>query len=58
MEVGVRRLTFLSNLLKCNKTDINQVLNIKVELQSIASKFKFVVNDNNRSWKEQNVAIF
>jgi len=53
MEVGVRRLTFLSNLFNCNQTDINQILNIKVELQSIATKFKFVVNDNTRSWKEQ-----
>jgi len=56
MEVGVSRLHFLSNLLYCNTVDINQILNIKIELLSsllIASKFKFHINDNTSSWKEQ-----
>jgi len=52
MEVSVRRLTFLSHLLNCNKIDINQVLNIKVELQSIVTKFEYPVVEG------ANVAIF
>jgi len=33
--------------------DINQILNIKIELLSIASKFKIDINDNSRSRKKQ-----
>jgi len=53
MEVSVRRLNFLSNLLYCNTVDINQILNMKIELLSIAIKFKFDINDNTHSWKNQ-----
>jgi len=53
MQISVRRLYFLSTLLYCNTVDIIQIWNIKIELLSIASKFKFDINDNTRSWKEQ-----
>jgi len=53
MGVGVRRQILLSNLLYCNTVDINQILNIKIELLSMASKLKFDIIDNTRSWKEQ-----
>jgi len=43
----------LSNLLYCNTIVIIQILNIKIALISIASIFKFDINDNTRSWKEQ-----
>jgi len=47
MEVGVKKLNLLSNLLYCDTVDINQILNIKIKLVSIASKFKFDINDGN-----------
>jgi len=48
IEVGVRRLILLSNLLYCNTIIINQILNIKIDLLSIASKFKIAFNPLNR----------
>ena len=42
MEIGVRRLNFMSNLFTCESNFINQLFKIKDDLVHVAKQFNFV----------------
>ena len=50
MEIGVRRLNFLSKLQTCKSNSIHQIFNIKEELFNVAKRFNIVVNARSNHW--------
>jgi hypothetical protein len=48
LEIGLRSLNFLSKLLKCKTNLINQVLDIKADIQAVTLKFNFDINDSTK----------